>query len=66
MKSEPKKKRVEKWVEVPCRFWVSAKDQQTFDEAVSRISKENWMDIMGSGSLVLSAAAKNRREGREP
>lgn len=59
-----KQKSVSKWVEVPCKFWVSATSQEAFDEAVRRIPGYVWLDTMcgfyGGAFTIMSEKAKKK------
>lgn len=59
-----KPKKIEKWVEIPCRFYVRATTQQAFDEAVRRIPGYVWLDTIfgfqGESVSIQSAKAKER------
>jgi hypothetical protein len=52
-------KRIEKWVYVPVRFWISAKDQVAFDKAMLTLPSHVWHSQLSSeGYLVESERAK--------
>lgn len=60
-----KQKPVSKWVEVPCRFWISATSQESFDEAVERIPGDVWLDTTrGSPDGAFTIMSEKAKGGK--
>jgi len=54
---------IAQWVEIPCRFFITAVNQMAFDEAVRRIPGEVFMSMLSPGCFeIQSAAAKNGKD----
>lgn len=55
--------RIEKWVVVPVRFWVSADDEKALEGALDSIQGHVWLDMASSYGYHIQSELARRERG---